>query len=108
MDDRVAAITTWVQKDLPKRRNTIPPHDDSVNVGGKEYPIGHILYDLTQVGAISADGKVAQALKDAGFEVAYDGDGHMHIVGFKRMSDENVRDFFAVYDAWLDEKDANG
>ncbi|MGC4857546.1 hypothetical protein ACLQ24_30325, partial [Micromonospora sp. DT4] len=108
MDERVAAITTWVQKDPPNRRNTIPPHDDSVNVGGKAYPIGHILSDLTLVGMISDDDKVAQALTDAGFTVKHDGRGHMHIVGFQRMSDENVRDFLAVYDIWLSEEDANG
>ncbi|MGC4857544.1 hypothetical protein ACLQ24_30315, partial [Micromonospora sp. DT4] len=108
MDERVAAITTWVQEDLPNRRNTIPPRHDSVNVGGKEYPVGNFLYDLTRVGESSVDEKVAQALTDAGFKVDYDGAGYMHIVGFQRMSDENVRDFFAVYDAWLDEKDANG
>ncbi|MGC4857421.1 hypothetical protein ACLQ24_29680, partial [Micromonospora sp. DT4] len=108
MDDRVAAITTWVQKDLPNRRNTIPPRDDSVDVEGEAYPVGRILHNLTQVGVFSDNAKLAQALTDAGFEVAYDGDGHMHIVGFKKMSDENMRDFIAVYDAWLDEKDANG
>ncbi|MGC4857414.1 hypothetical protein ACLQ24_29640, partial [Micromonospora sp. DT4] len=108
MDERVAAITTWVQKDLPNRRNTIPSRDDSVNVGGEAYPIGKILHNLTLVGVISDDAKLTQALEDAGFKVKHDGDGHMHIVGFRKMSDENVRDFFAVYDAWLDEEDANG
>ncbi|MGC4857568.1 hypothetical protein ACLQ24_30440, partial [Micromonospora sp. DT4] len=109
VDERVAAITTWVQKDLPNRRNTIPPKRDSVDIEGKKYLIGTILYNLTRVGFNPVDDKVAQALEDAGFTVKYDdGRKHMHIVEFQRMSDENVRDFFAVYDAWLDEKDANG
>ncbi|MGC4857356.1 hypothetical protein ACLQ24_29320, partial [Micromonospora sp. DT4] len=109
VDDRVAAITTWVQKDPPNRRNKIPPGGDSVNVKGKAYPIGRILHNLTQVGVYSVDGKLAQALTDAGFTVKYDdGRKHMHIVEFQKMSDENVRDFIAVYDIWLDEKDANG
>ncbi|MGC4857559.1 hypothetical protein ACLQ24_30395, partial [Micromonospora sp. DT4] len=96
MDERVAAITTWVQKDLPNRRNKIPPQSELVDVKGKEYRVGNIFYSLTKVGAISDNGKLARALTDAGFTVKYDGGGHMHIVGFQRMSDENVRDFFAV------------
>ncbi|MGC4857365.1 hypothetical protein ACLQ24_29365, partial [Micromonospora sp. DT4] len=108
VDERVAAITTWVQKDPTNRRNTIPPRGDSVNVGGKAYPVGNFLSDLTLVWVISVDDKLTQALEDAGFKVKNDGRGHMHIVGFRRMSDENVRDFLAVYDIWLSEEDANG
>ena len=79
-----------------------------MNVRGKAYPVGKILHNLTLVGASSDDDKLARALTDTGFTVAHDGRGHMRIVGYRRMSDENARDFLAVYDAWLDEKDQNG
>ncbi|MGC4857332.1 hypothetical protein ACLQ24_29195, partial [Micromonospora sp. DT4] len=105
VDERAAAITTWVQKDPTNRQNTIPPYEDSVDVGGKEYPVGQIFHNLTQRKANSVDGKLARALEGAGFTVEYDDDRkHMHIVRFQRMSDENARDFFAVYDAWLSEE----
>ena len=79
-----------------------------MNVRGKAYPVGNILYNLTLVGVNSDDDKLARALTDAGFTVAHDGRKHMRIVGYRRMSDENARDFLAVYGAWLDEKDQNG
>ena len=106
--ERADAIKAWVAKDPHNHRNAIPISREQVEVKGKKYPVGNILYALTKIGSCRDEPVIETALRDAGFEVSSDGDGHMHIVNFRRMSDDSAADFIAVYDVWLSEKNAEG
>ncbi|MFG1884708.1 hypothetical protein [Micromonospora sp. NPDC049102] len=107
-EERANVIKQWVAIDPTNHQNAIPPISEKVNINGQKYSIGRILHTLTKIGLYRDEPVVRQALRDAGFEVSNDGKGRMHIVGFRRMTDDETTDFRAAYFEWVTEMNEEG